>query len=75
MRKNKFYYSGCFYNNQGFVRNNMGSYQMDPFYILDGWDEECFSNWEIPSFTDSKYIIETTFHTEIDHNGQCMRNI
>lgn len=50
---------------------------MDSFeYILDGWDEDCFSNWVIPIFTDIKYISNTTFYAEIDHNGQnCMRDI
>ncbi len=77
MRRNKFDHSGCFYNNQGFVRDNMNSIQMDSFeYILDGWEEDCFSNWVIPIFTDIKYISNTTFYAEIDHNGQnCMRDI
>lgn len=65
-----FGYTGCFYDDPEWMYNDMDSRCTDTFeYILRDWEDNCFCNWVVPEFTDTKYEGITTFYTEMERDA------
>lgn len=70
-RSNMFDYTGCFYNDPEWMQDDINSRRMDTFeYILKDWEDNCFCDWVVPHFTNTKYEGVTTFYTNIDREAQ-----
>ena len=77
MKRNMYGYTGCFYDDPEYMRDDIDSIRMDGFeYILRGWNDDCFCNWIVPNFTDTKYEGATTFYSETECDRQnCLYDI